>query len=122
MAEALTALRVLIVDDEPAVRAVLSDIFSEEGFSVVGTACDGVEAISQAVVFRPDAVVLDVRMPRLGGLEAARQIRIELPDARIVMLSAYDDQSLIAEADAIGVAAFLVKGCPIREVIDAVAP
>ena len=115
------AMRVLVVDDDDAVRAVLAEVLQEEGFEVVGRAIDGIEGVSLALSLTPDGVLLDVRMPRMGGIEAARAILAQLPNVRIVMLSAYDDASLQAEAKEAGVSAFLVKGCPLGELVDAVS-
>jgi DNA-binding NarL/FixJ family response regulator len=113
--------RVLVADDDDAVRTVVGDILEEEGFLVVGRAVDGVEALAMARALGPDVIVLDVRMPRLGGLEAARQLRPDDPDVRLVILSAYDDPTLVQEARAVGAAAFLVKGCSLDELIAAIA-
>lgn len=113
--------RVLVVDDDEAVRAVLADVLEDEGFDVVGSARDGIEGVSLAIALGPDVVLLDVRMPRLDGIGAARQIRAELPAARLVMLSAYDEQALRAEASEAGANAFLIKGCPLGEIVRAVA-
>jgi DNA-binding NarL/FixJ family response regulator len=115
------AIRLLVVDDDDAVRAVLAEILQEEGFQVVGQAIDGIEGVSLALSLTPDGVLLDVRMPRMGGIEAARAILAQLPNVRIVMLSAYNDASLQAEAKEAGVSAFLVKGCALGELVDAVS-
>jgi DNA-binding NarL/FixJ family response regulator len=116
------AMRVLVVDDDAAVRTVLCEVLQEEGFEVVGRAIDGIEGVSLALSLSPDGILLDVRMPRMGGIDAAREILSRLPSVRIVMLSAYDDASLKAEARQAGASAFLVKGCPLAELIDAVHP
>jgi DNA-binding NarL/FixJ family response regulator len=116
------AARVLVVDDDDAVRTVLAELLLEEGFDVVGRAMDGVEGVSLALSLAPDGVLLDVRMPRMGGIEAAREILAKRPATRVVMLSAYDDPSLQAEAAAAGASAFLVKGCALDELVAAVAP
>lgn len=121
LASPAKAMRVLVVDDDDAVRAVLAEVLQEEGFEVVGRAIDGIEGVSLALSLTPDGVLLDMRMPRMGGIEAARAILAQLPNVRIVMLSAYDDASLQAEAKEAGVSAFLVKGCPLSELIDAVS-
>ena len=115
-------IRMLVVDDDDAVRTVLSELLQEEGFEVVGRAIDGIEGVSLALSLSPDGILLDVRMPRMGGIDAAREILSRLPNVRIVMLSAYDDASLKAEAQAAGASAFLVKGCPLAELIAAVTP
>lgn len=116
------AIRVLVVDDDSAVRTVLSELLREEGFDVVGRASDGIEGVSLALSLSPDVVLLDVRMPRMGGIEAAREILSHLPNVHIVMLSAYDDGSLKTEAQAAGASTFLVKGCPLAELVAAVTP
>jgi CheY-like chemotaxis protein len=118
--DSVSPARVLVADDDDAVRTVVGDILEEEGFLVVGRAVDGVEALAMARALGPDVIVLDVRMPRLGGLEAARQLRPDAPDVRLVILSAYDDPTLLQEARAVGASAFLVKGCSLDELIDAI--
>lgn len=114
------AMRMLVVDDDDAVRTVLCEVLQEEGFEVVGRAIDGIEGVSLALSLSPDGILLDVRMPRMGGIDAAREILSRLPNVRIVMLSAYDDASLKEEARKAGASAFLVKGCPLAELIGAV--
>jgi response regulator NasT len=116
----LAVTRVLVADDDEAVRTVLSQVLSDEGIDVVGLACDGREAVALALELRPDTVLLDIRMPELGGIEAAQQIRAALPDMRLVMLSAYDDATLQQEAKIAGASRFLVKGCALSDLIDAV--
>jgi CheY-like chemotaxis protein len=113
--------RVLVVDDDDAVRTVLSHVLMDEGFDVVGVAADGVEAIALARALHPDTIVLDVRMPGIGGIEAARRIRPVDPDVRLVMLSAYDDATLQREAAAAGASRFLIKGCALSDLVDAIA-
>lgn len=112
---------VLVVDDDDSVRAVLADVLQDEGFEVVGSARDGIEGVSLALSLEPDVVLLDIRMPRLDGIGAALQIRAGLPAARLVMLSAYDEQALRIEAREAGASAFLIKGCPLGEIVRAVA-
>lgn len=114
------ATRVLVVDDDQAVRTVVSHVLSDEGLDVVGLGADGHEAITLALELHPDVVVLDIRMPGLGGLEAAQQIRSVDPNVRLVMLSAYDDATLQQEAQAVGASRFLVKGCALADLIEAV--
>ena len=111
--------RVVVVDDDPAVRSVLAQILADEGFEIVSTAAGGAEAIALAQSLRPDAVVLDVRMPGMDGIEAARRIRPLGKDMRVVMLSAYDDATLQREAAEAGADVFLVKGCALLDLVDA---
>lgn len=114
------SVRVLVADDDEAVRDALAHVLTEEGFDVVGLAADGAEAVELAESLAPDAVILDVRMPRVGGIEAARRISPLRSDTRVVMLSAYDDPALQREAAAAGASRFLVKGCSLSELIEAV--
>jgi len=115
------AQRVLVVDDDEAVRTVLSHVLADEGLDVVGVASDGAEAVALTLALSPDTIVLDVRMPGVGGIEAARRIRPIAPDARIVMLSAYDDPTLQSEAAEAGASRFLIKGCALSELVEAIA-
>jgi response regulator NasT len=117
---ARTITRVVVADDDEAVRTVLSHVLSDEGIDVVGLACDGREAVALALELRPDTVLLDIRMPELGGIEAAQQIRAADPSMRLVMLSAYDDATLQHEAKVVGASRFLIKGCALAELIEAV--
>lgn len=116
----LAVTRVLVADDDEAVRTVLCQVLADEGIDVVGLAGDGREAVALALELRPDTVLLDIRMPELGGLDAAREIRAADPSMRLVMLSAYDDATLQQEAKLVGASRFLIKGCPLDDLIDAV--
>lgn len=114
-----SALRVLVVDDEPMVRRMLAEVLDDAGIDVIGQAADGVEGVALARSSQPDAILLDIRMPNLDGLAAGRQVRATDPNVRLVFFSAYDDPTLKQEAHAIGVSIFLVKGCPLGEIVDA---
>ena len=111
----------LVVDDDATFRRMLVAALDDEGFDVLGAATDGFEGVALARSLRPDAIMLDVRMPGLDGLAAGRQIRDADPDVRLVFLSAYDDQTLQREAAALGANDFLVKGCRLSELVDALA-
>jgi DNA-binding NarL/FixJ family response regulator len=112
-------IRVVIADDDASVRRAVSDVLEEEGFDVVGRGIDGHEAVTLALSLSPDVVLLDVRMPNLDGIQAARQIRPVNPHVRMVMLSAYEDSTLLQEAREIG-ATFLSKGCALQDLVDAI--
>jgi two-component system, response regulator PdtaR len=112
-------LRVLIVDDEAIVRGMLSEVLDDAGFEIVGEAADGIEGVALAGSSRPDAILLDVRMPNLDGLAAGRKIRETDDSVRLVFFSAYDDPALKQEAHAVGASTFLVKGCPLSDIVDA---
>ena len=103
-------VRILIADDHPGIRkTVRSTLEQDPRFEVVGEAEDGAEAISEARRLKPDVVVLNVAMPVLNGLEAAREIKTSLPQSAIVILSLNVDQLFIEEAKKIGVRAYVAK-------------
>lgn len=103
-------VRVVIVDDSSSIRAALSSLLDTVPTTqVVGEAADGVEGVEVVLELRPDVVVMDMQMPRLDGISAARQILEVWPGAQILMNSAYTDESLVAEADSYGVKGYLSK-------------
>ncbi|MDR5695000.1 MAG: response regulator [Armatimonadota bacterium] len=105
-------LRVLIADDEPIIRLGLRTILEEQGYEIVGEADTGWKAIALARDMAPDLIILDIRMPQMDGLQAARAIMAERPTA-ILLLTAYADRELVEEAKRCGVLAYLVK--PFKE-------
>jgi DNA-binding NarL/FixJ family response regulator len=105
------APRVLIADDDEGIRQALRDLLGEEGMDVVGEASDGMGAVAAAKDLAPDVVLMDLRMPDLGGAEATTMIREALPTTQVIILSAYDDPALNRSAEEAGAYAYLVKGC-----------
>jgi two-component system, response regulator PdtaR len=105
-------VRVLIAEDETIIRLDLKDLLERAGFDVCAEAKDGLEAVELARSEQPDVAVLDVKMPRLDGIEAARRIMDERP-IPIVMLTAYGQDELVSRAVEAGVFGYLVK--PFRE-------
>ncbi len=101
--------RVLIVDDAPLIRGMLRDILGAEGFTVVGEAADGAEAVSLYRTLRPDLVILDIVMPQMDGLSTLRQVRAQDPHATVVMCSAVGQDVVITEAIEAGAREFIVK-------------
>ncbi|MCX4524260.1 MULTISPECIES: response regulator transcription factor [unclassified Streptomyces] len=105
----MTAPRVLIADDQELVRTGFRLILTARGIDVVGVAADGVEAVSMARRLRPDVVLLDIRMPNMDGLEAARRILAENAHCRVVMLTTFDLDQYVYAALAAGASGFLLK-------------
>jgi two-component system, response regulator PdtaR len=105
-------LRILVAEDETIIRLDLKETLERAGFDVCAEARDGEEAVELARAKQPDLAVLDVKMPRLDGIEAARRILAERP-IPIVMLTAYGQDELVARAVEAGVFGYLVK--PFRE-------
>ena len=105
-------MRILVAEDETIIRLDLRALLEHAGFEVCAEARDGEEAVSLARSERPDLALLDVKMPKLDGIEAARRIYAERP-IPIVMLTAFSDRSSVDKAIAAGVFTYLVK--PFRE-------
>lgn len=105
-------MRVLIVDDESLIRMDLRDIIESSGHEVVAEGTNGVEAIKLCKEYKPDIVLMDVKMPELDGIEAARQIGFH-HEAPVVLLTSYSQQDLINKARESGVYGYLIK--PVRE-------
>src|SRR5881628_1438714 len=105
-------MRVLVAEDETIIRLDLRDQLERSGFEVCAEARDGEEAVELARREQPDVAIMDVKMPKLDGIEAARRILDERP-IPIVMLTAYGQQELVARAVEAGVFGYLVK--PFRE-------
>ncbi|EOQ38192.1 ANTAR domain-containing response regulator [Butyricicoccus pullicaecorum] len=107
------ALRIVIADDEPITRMDLKEFLEERGYSVLGEATDGFDAIEMCKKIKPDLVLMDIKMPLLDGLSAARILQQEQIGATIVLLTAYSEREFIDSAKEIGVSGYLVK--PIDE-------
>ena len=105
-------MRVLIVDDESLIRMDLRDIIESCGHEVVAEGTNGVEALALCKKHKPDIILMDVKMPELDGIEAARQIGFH-HEAPVVLLTSYSQQDLIDKARDSGVYGYLIK--PVRE-------
>jgi len=105
-------VRVLVAEDETIIRLDLRDLLERSGFEVCAEARDGEEAVALARAEQPDVAIMDVKMPKLDGIEAARRILDERP-IPIVMLTAYGQEELVSRAVEAGVFGYLVK--PFRE-------
>ncbi|MFD0887702.1 response regulator transcription factor, partial [Streptosporangium algeriense] len=116
-----TSIRVVIADDQAMVRAGLKLVVeSEAGMEVVGEAADGLEAVSVARRTRPDIVLMDISMPRMDGLTAARQLLGQPDPPKVVMLTTFDtDENLYAALRA-GTSGFLLKVSPPEQLVEAI--
>jgi len=114
-------IRVLIADDEPAIREALADLFAgEENLELVAVARDADEAIELAGRTLPDVALVDVKMPGGGGPRAAREIRSLTPHTRVVALSAHEDRSSVLDMLRAGVVGYVVKGASAGEILETV--
>jgi AmiR/NasT family two-component response regulator len=103
-----TQRRVLIAEDEALIRLDLKEMLTEEGYDVVGEAGDGEQAVALATELKPDLVILDVKMPKKDGIDAAGEIT-EAQIAPVVILTAFSQRDLIERATDAGAMAYLVK-------------
>jgi len=110
MIEAPSSIRVLLADDHAIVRNGVAQILNEErGMGVVAEAADGEQAVELFARIRPDVALVDLRMPKLEGVQVVEQIREQFPDAAIVILTTYDTDNDIERALRAGAKAYLVK-------------
>ena len=106
-------IRVVTADDEPITRMDLKELLTGEGYQVVGEAADGFDAVEACKQTRPDLVLMDVKMPLLDGLSAARIVYEEGLADTVMMLTAYSERAFVEQAKDVGAAGYLVK--PIDE-------
>ncbi len=114
-------LRVLVADDHPIVRRMVRTTLQENpSFEVCAEAIDGAEAVEEAKHLKPDVVVLNMNMPRMNGYEAAREIKKQVPESAIVILSTHVDKHFVEEAKKIGVGVYVSKSKVAEALFDAI--
>jgi two-component system, NarL family, response regulator DevR len=114
----LAKLRLMVVDDHDVVRMGLRALIeSEDEFELVAEASSGPEAVSQAAKHDPDVVIMDVRMPEGGGIEACREIRDHNPAIRILMLTSFSDDEALFNSIMAGASGYLLKGVNSQELV-----
>ena len=114
-------IRILIVDDHTVVRQGLCALIEEEpALSIVGQATDGEEAVEKARLLRPDVIILDLAMPRKDGLQAIKEIISENPEARILVLSNFSDNSIVIQAVKAGASGYLHKSSSAEDLLKAI--
>ena len=113
--------RVVVADDQDLVRAGFSLILQRNGVEVVGEARDGLEAVTVVADTRPDVVLMDIRMPRLDGIEATRRVTSQLPGCRVLVLTTFDLDEYVYAAVRAGASGFLLKDVPPADLVHAVS-
>ena len=118
-AAAVAGVTVVVADDHPAMLASIAGILARNGFEVVGQAGDGQQALAQIEATNPDLALVDVRMPRMSGIEVAREAAVVAPDTAIVVYTAYGDLAILSEALDAGVRGFVLKEAPLADQVRA---
>src|SRR5450432_3679325 len=114
-------VRVLIAEDQALVRRGTSVLLSMEAdMEVVGQACDGVEAVAMAAQLHPDVVLMDLHMPRLGGVAATREITRNLPGTQVLVLTTLNDDETVFEAVRAGAHGYLLKDVTEQELLETI--
>jgi DNA-binding NarL/FixJ family response regulator len=117
MSERITCV---IADDHPAMLTAIADTLERSGIEIVGRASDGEEALAQIEAQQPRVAVVDVRMPRLSGIEVAQKAVTVAPNTFIVFYTAYGDRALLSEALDVGARGFVLKEAPLSDLVRAV--
>lgn len=117
----MNVVRVLVVDDQPVIRAGLRALLgAADDLVVVGEAADGAEAVGMARELAPDVVLLDLRMPGVGGIDATLQLARSMPSARVLVLTNHDSDEAVLDAFRAGAAGLLLKTSTPREIVSSV--
>jgi len=116
-----TPIEILVCDDHDLVRAgIRTTLADEKDLRVVGEARDGSEAVALAERMKPDLVVMDVRMPVMDGIEACREVRSQVPETNVLMLTSYSDERAVLSALVAGASGFLLKDVRTADLVDAI--
>ncbi|MER3408840.1 MAG: DNA-binding response regulator [Meiothermus sp.] len=110
----------VIAEDHPPVLEALARLLSQAGIEVVGTARDGEEALALVRQLQPEVALVDVRLPRLSGLQVARRLRAVSAATRVLLYTGYGDAPLVKEGLASGASGLVLKESPVEEIVDAV--
>lgn len=111
-------MRIMLVDDHPLFLEGLQNLMQTQDIQVVGTACDGMEAVQKAETLQPDIILMDVVMPRCNGLTATRIIKAKFPDIKIVMLTSSESDQDLFEAVKSGACGYLLKNLNATELFN----
>ena len=110
----------VIADDHPAMLTAIADTLERSGVEVVGRAADGQVALAQIETHQPQVALVDIRMPRLSGIEVATKAGVVAPNTSIIFYTAYGDRALLSEALDVGARGFVLKEAPLPDLVRAV--
>lgn len=117
----MAPIKILVVDDQTLMRDGLKTILEiEEDFEVVGVAEDGQQAYEMTAALRPDVVLMDIRMPRMDGVESTRLIKSKFPDTAVIVLTTFNEDEYIIQALSFGASGYLLKDIQADRLIEAI--
>ncbi len=117
----MSEIRILLADDQTIIREGIKSLLqAHEGLRVVGEAGDGVAACELAKELKPDVVLMDVRMPKMDGVEATRQIKRDMPGTVIIILTTFDDDEYVIKAMTYGASGYLLKDIGSEKLVEAI--
>jgi DNA-binding NarL/FixJ family response regulator len=114
------AITCIVADDHPAMVEAVCDVLIEHGIEIVGRARDGEEALAKIELRQPDTTLVDLRMPRLSGIELARRVAVSSPRTAVILYTAYGERALLTEAMDAGARGFVLKEAPLADLVRAV--
>jgi DNA-binding NarL/FixJ family response regulator len=114
------SITAVVADDHPAMLTAVCDVLAEAGIDVIGRASNGQEALAKIEARKPAVALVDVRMPRMGGVELARAAARRAPETALVFYTAYGDRALVTEALDLGVRGFVLKEAPLQDLARAI--
>jgi DNA-binding NarL/FixJ family response regulator len=120
VAESTPAVTCVVADDHPAVLEAVAEFLAQGGIDVVARARDGEEALERIEQRKPRVALVDVRMPKLGGIEVTRRAKRSTPDTAVLLYTGYGDRALLTEALDAGVSGFVLKEAPMDDLLRAV--
>ena len=118
--EAFASSSCLVADDHPAVLRAVCEYLEEEGFEIAARAVDGAEALDKLTRMQPPLAVLDISMPKMTGIEVAREAASAAPNTAIILYTGVGDEADLVEAVDIGVRGFVLKGAPLDDLVRAI--
>jgi len=101
-------LKLLIVDDQKGIRRLLTEVFLEYGYDIESCG-NGIKALEVIPQFKPDLIIMDVKMPGMNGIDVLKKLREKDKDIQVIMMTAYGDQYYVNQAEELGIAGFIIK-------------
>ncbi|MDX2137763.1 MAG: response regulator transcription factor [Chloroflexota bacterium] len=112
--------RLMLVEDHILVRQSIRAFLENAGFTIIGEASTGHEALEMAIAYKPDLIIMDIHLPEMNGIEATQHIRRHSPDIRIIALTAYNEKAYYRALSNVGIDGFVLKTAELSELLEAI--